>query len=153
MTNHYELLYLVAANYTEPELEPIKQKVGELIKKFGGQITLEDSFGKKKLAYPIAKNHQGYYLFYEFDLEGNQLKELTRALKLTAEILRHIIVKKSLTVSKRQKSSIARPRPTADPTTSRPNTERKADDKDKIKLEDLDEKLDQILEGDIMWKH
>jgi ribosomal protein S6 len=54
MTNHYELLYLVPASYTEEELLPIKDNVAELIKKFGGRITLEDSLGKKKLAvYPI----------------------------------------------------------------------------------------------------
>ena len=153
MTNHYELLYLVAPNCTEEELEPIKQKVTELIKKFGGQITLEDSFGKKKLAYPIAKNHQGYYLLYEFDLDGAQLKELSRSLKLTSEIMRHIIVKKNLSRSKKFKASLSRPRLTMTAEPTRPTTdkkEKKDDDKDKVKLEDLDEKLDQILEGDIM---
>jgi ribosomal protein S6 len=64
MTNHYELLYLVPANYTEEELVPIKEKVKELIKKFKGEVTFEDTIGKKKLAYPVAKNTQGYYLLF-----------------------------------------------------------------------------------------
>ncbi|NUM25970.1 MAG: 30S ribosomal protein S6 [Candidatus Buchananbacteria bacterium] len=152
MTNHYELLYLVAANYTEEELEPIKQKVADEIKKFGGQITLEESLGKKKLAYPISKNHQGYYLLYEFDLEGSKLKDLSRNLKLSSELLRHIIVKRSLSRKTVIKTNITKAKPalTSADGASKPADEKAPDDKDRLKLEDLDQKLDQILEGDIM---
>ena len=158
MANHYELLYLVSSNFTEEELAGIKDKVSALIKKFGGDIAFGESFGKKKLAYPIKHNHQGYYLFSEFDLPGEQLKELEKNLRLTNELLRHIVVKKKLqpagmrvaptlnldiepridTKPKIQETKITKPVTTAD------------DDKNKLKLEDLDEKLDEILEGDIM---
>ena len=66
MTNNYELLYLISGNYTEEELVPIEETVKNLITKFGGEIKLDDNFGKKKLAYPINGNFQGYYLIYEF---------------------------------------------------------------------------------------
>src|SRR3989338_10036480 len=91
--NHYEILYLASASYTESELTPIQDKVKEFIKKYQGQITLEENLGKKKLAYPIKQNYQGYYLLYEFDLPGENLKQLDRSLRLTQDILRHIIVK------------------------------------------------------------
>ena len=82
MQNHYELLYLISGAYTEEELATIKEKVKNLIAKFEGQITFEDSFGKKKLAYPIKKAFHGYYLLYEFDLDGERLKDLSNGLKL-----------------------------------------------------------------------
>lgn len=159
MTNHYELLYLVAANYTEDELGPIKNKVKESITKFKGEITFEDSLGKKKLAYPIAKNHQGYYLLYEFDLDGNELKKLDKELKLTNEILRHIIVKKALktktllktTEEKLDKKLESRPiKPEVKTEEKEKKSETGSRDRDKIKLEDLDQRLDEILDGDIM---
>lgn len=153
MTNHYELLYLVGANYTEEELEPIKQKVAAEIKKFEGQITLEDNLGKKKLAYPISKNHQGYYLLYEFNLEGNKLKELNRNLELTSELLRHIIIRKNPNKKPSTKTTIAKPKavePALEKTDNVASTDHSQKDDDRLKLQDLDQKLDQILEGDIM---
>ena len=154
MTNHYELLYLVPANYTEEELTPIREKVKSLIKKFTGEITYEENFGKKKLAYPIKGNHQGYYLLYEFDLAGENLKELDKILKLTAELLRHIIVK---TVKGRvkapnlMKTTETKVEPTKMVARSKaPEKTPAKEEKEKIKLEDLDKKLDEILEGDIM---
>ena len=55
MVNHYELLYLAPAQLTDEELEKTKETVKNLIAKVEGKITLEDSLGKKKLAYPIKK--------------------------------------------------------------------------------------------------
>ena len=147
MINHYELLYLVPATYTEEELVPIKERVKDLIKKFEGEITAEDSFGKKKLAYPIKANHQGYYLLYEFDLDGQNLKELDRSLKLANEVLRHIIISRKPRVAAQVKVAVEPAKPAKVEPPSEKRVER---EKGKIKLEDLDEKLDEILEGDIM---
>jgi len=147
MANHYELLYLVPTNYTEEELTPIKEKIKNLIKKFEGEITLEDSFGKKKLAYPIKGNYQGYYLLYEFDLNGENLKKLSQELKLTNEVLRHIIVKRSLKIKAKSKTEEQRIKPVK---TEISVGKKEEADKGKIKLEDLDKKLDEILKGDIM---
>jgi len=154
MTNHYELLYLVGANYTEEELTPIKEKIKELIKKIAGEITLEDNLGKKKLAYPISGNYQGYYLLYEFNLAGEKLKELNKNLKLTNEILRHIVVKKKLETPSLLKTTAEKLK-TAEKKMKEIKTEAEKEtkaevEKGKIKLEDLDQRLDEILEGDIM---
>jgi len=153
MTNHYELLYLVGANYSEEELMPIKEKIKELLKKFDGEITLEDSLGKKKLAYPIKGNHQGYYLLMEFNADGAKLKELNQNLKLTNEVLRHVIVSKKLETPSLLKTTEAKLKTEQKERESKimPAEEHKAEsDKGKIKLEDLDQRLDEILEGDIM---
>jgi small subunit ribosomal protein S6 len=153
MINHYELLYLVGATYTEEELSPIKEKIKSMIEKFQGEITLEDNLGKKKLAYPVKKNHQGYYLLYEFDLEGSNLKDLNQNIKLANEILRHVIVKKKLktpSLLKATKEKLETEEKVAKEEKETAKEKRIQNDKDKIKLEDLDEKLDQILDGDII---
>jgi len=152
MINHYELLYLVAANYTEEELVPIKDKVKDIIGKFEGEITLEDSLGKKKLAYPIKGTHQGYYLIFEFDLDGSNLKPLNNELKLTNELLRHVVVKKNKKMPTSDLSAHPQTKIETKPSmaTLKKEERKKTDEKDKIKLEDLDQRLDEILEGDIM---
>ncbi|MBI3290658.1 30S ribosomal protein S6 [Candidatus Falkowbacteria bacterium] len=154
MTNNYELLYLISGNYTDKELTPTKELVKNLIAKFGGEIKSEDSLGKKKLAYPVKGDHQGYYLIYQFDMDGNNLAELNKNLKLTNEILRHVIVKKELKPSRPIRKAVNRIGITEEKSV-RPKIQAKEDkpenkDDNKIKLEDLDEKLDEILEGDII---
>lgn len=160
MTNHYELLYLVSGNFTETELAPIRQKVLGYIKKHEGKITYEDNFGKKKLAYPIMANHQGYYLMAEFDLEGAKLQALEKEIALTNEVLRHMVMVKKVSTSGIAKKPTLNMdiEPRVDTRTAKPKVVaempkveiKPEEEKDKLKLEDLDEKLDEILEGDIM---
>jgi small subunit ribosomal protein S6 len=91
---HYELLCLISNKYSETEVEPIRASVTKLINDQGGVITLEEYWGKKKLAYPINSFRHGYYHLIEFDLEGPKLQELNNRLRLSNEILRHQIIKK-----------------------------------------------------------
>ena len=145
MTNHYELLYLVSGTFSEDELIPIKERVKQLIEKREGKITLEDSLGKKKLAYPIKQFRHGYYLLYEFDLAGENLKSLENDLKLTPEVLRHQTVRREL-----QTLSFVEMTEKKVEKEKEETKEKKRPEKDKIKMQDLDEKLDEILKGDIM---
>ncbi len=147
MVKHYELLYLISGNLTEEEVLPIKEKVKEMVKKYGAEVTAEDSLGKKKLAYPINKLHQGYYLIYEFDLDGAQLKSLDKDLRMANEVLRHVIVNKNFQTPSLAKLTEER----AEKEIVQAAEEKKEESKkDKIKLEDLDQKLDEILEGGII---
>ena len=91
---HYELVYIVPNQYTDEEVETISDKVKKIISENGGTITIEDSLGKKKLAYPIKQVHQGTYLLLELDLETESLEKIKKTLGLTAEVLRFQIVKK-----------------------------------------------------------
>ncbi len=165
MTQHYELLYLVAATMTEEEVHKVREQVKRMLAKYESKITLEESQGKKRLAYPVDKNHQGYYELLEFDLEGAKLVELERELRLSNELLRHIVVKKTpktagkgllkvTRVTAKPDLDLANQTPMTPKIASKPQltaVEKKDDgSKPRLNLEDLDEKLDEILEGDIM---
>lgn len=164
MTTHYELLYIITSKLTEEETEPINKQVLDLIEKNEGKITLQENYGKKKLAYPIKHHHNGYYRLFEFDLEPDKLGELEKKFMLTNEILRHQIFKKKLKTEeeiKKERELISKieekkekakekemeQEQAAAPTATTPADE-KAPAKEKMKLEDLDKKLDEILGGD-----
>lgn len=91
---HYELLCLFSNKYSETEVEPIRASVTKLINDQGGQITFEEYWGKRKLAYRVDGFRHGYYYLVEFDLEGPKLGEISNRLRLSNEILRHQIIKK-----------------------------------------------------------
>ena len=148
---HYELLYLIANKYSEDEVKPIVEKVNSLIAANNGKITLNEDLGKKRLAYPIKGFRYGYYNLAEFDMPGISLSGLDRALRLLNEVLRQQIVLKPIKTAEQ----IAKDRKISEKIAAKNLEEEKSardkakeQDKDKVDLKDLDEKLDKILETD-----
>src|SRR3989344_9050625 len=107
MQNHYELCYLVSSTFSDEELIPLKERIAEMIKKFGGNITFEENLGRRRLAYAINHQLQGSYLLFQFDLEGAKLSDLEKSLRLSGEIMRHIVVKRDPKAAAHQQVSIA----------------------------------------------
>ncbi len=92
--NHYELLFIIPNNFTEDEAKKIDTNIESIIKDLEGEITHQEYWGKKRLAYEINHHHYGYYSLLEFDLLAEKLTELNRVLKLSNEVLRHQIIKR-----------------------------------------------------------
>ncbi|PJE75579.1 30S ribosomal protein S6 [Candidatus Uhrbacteria bacterium CG10_big_fil_rev_8_21_14_0_10_48_11] len=92
----YELLYILPATLTEEETTPIATKVTELLQQNGCQISQEVAMEKRHLAYPIKQQRYGYYRLVEFSAEPEVTAKLNDALRLSQEILRHIIVEKPI---------------------------------------------------------
>jgi small subunit ribosomal protein S6 len=90
---HYEVLFIIANEYTEEEAKKISQDIEDIISKYKGEISYKEFWGKKKLAYPIKHNHFGYYSLLEFDLETKSLPELNENLRLFDKIIRFQIIK------------------------------------------------------------
>jgi small subunit ribosomal protein S6 len=148
---HYELLYLISNKFSEDEVKPIVEKVNSLILSNQGKITLAEDLGKKRLAYPIKGFRYGYYDLVEFDMPGENLINLDRALRMANEILRHQIVTKTVKTAEQ----IAEDKKIAEKIAARNDKAEKEEekkekaketDKEKVDLKDLDEKLDKILE-------
>lgn len=152
---NYELLYIVPNQYTEEEFQNIKKKIDELLTKHGAIIGYEEFLGKKKLAYTINKVAHGYYQVTEFELADTQnLQAINNSLRLDKEILRaQIIIKKKLTEAERlnlKKREEYRPEEKEEKTTvpAKKTTAKKAAEDKKVSIENLDEKLDEILKTD-----
>jgi small subunit ribosomal protein S6 len=150
---HYELLYIISNQFSEDEAKKIADKIKQGIEKRGGIITLSEDWGKKRFAYPIKNFHYGYYELLEFDILGEKLNEIERELRMSNEVLRHQIVSKKVKTAE----EIAKQKKISQKIAARAASEEEAEitkekekekDKDKIGLEDLDEKLDKILETD-----
>lgn len=153
---HYELLYIISNEYSEDEVKPIVAKVNQLITEKGGEITHSEDWGKKRLAYPIKHFKYGYYNLVEFNLKGEEMTNVDRALRLMNEVLRHQIVVKKIKTEAEIAKEIEIKKKIAAKTAKEEETKNKQEkeavekkkDSKKIGLEDLDEKLDKILETD-----
>lgn len=89
----YELGIIIYPEAEEEDVAAVVEKLGQIIVDSGGQVTRTDMWGKRKLAYPIRKFKEGYYVFMQTQLEQEGIEELERNLKLTEEIIRYLFVR------------------------------------------------------------
>jgi small subunit ribosomal protein S6 len=87
--NNYELTVIVKVQETESH----KEKVKDILKKHGAVITKEDHWGIKRLAYEIAKEREGYYMFMLVDAESQAVDKIQKEFRLNADILRYLFIK------------------------------------------------------------
>lgn len=87
----YELAVLLHPDL-EIDLPASINKIEKIVTDNGGNITAREEWGKRKLAYPV--KHQGFaiYLFYQFDIAPDKITHLERALLISEEVLRHLVV-------------------------------------------------------------
>ena len=144
-------MYIVANKYTIDDLEGIKKRVNQLIEDKGGKITFQEDWGKKKFHYPIKHGKYGYYQLVEFDIESQTVEKINTELRMSHEVLRHMIVNHAPKTEKQ----IAVEKRLAEKRISKANKkiEDKAQNKtkkvkEKVDTKELDDKLDKILETD-----
>ncbi len=91
--NSYETIVVVSAKNGEEAAQEVVERVKGVISQHG---TLEsvDSWGKRRLAYPIEKQAEGYYTLINFKSTPDFTAELDRRYQINDQILRTIIVKK-----------------------------------------------------------
>ena len=92
--NRYELTYIINTTLEEIARKELIEKFTELIKQNGGEIEkVDESWGKRRLAYPIEDMPDGYYVLTTFTASGSQNKEIQRNLEISDMILRYLIIK------------------------------------------------------------
>lgn len=91
--HNYELVYILQADLDEATLTGAVDAIEALIKNTKGEIVKVDKWGKRRLAYPIRKMREGYYVFISFQMEPLEIVNLKRALGYNEQVLRYIVVR------------------------------------------------------------
>jgi ribosomal protein S6 len=136
----YELTYLVSSELTPEQMEVLFKKINSLILK-NGEIRVSAAPVKTKLSYPIKKQNTAFLNQVEFNFEPEEIDKFKKELNKQNEILRIMLTeKRSIKVKKKVRSAILKPKPfSEDIEASSKET------KQKINLEEIGEKLDEIL--------
>lgn len=92
MTN-YELMVILDSTLDEEKTNAALEKIKTFISE-AGELGDVDVWGSRDLAYPINKQTKGYYAVIEFKAEPDVPKELNRRLRISDDVIRHIIVNK-----------------------------------------------------------
>lgn len=170
---HYEMLTVFPGTLTETEVAPIVTIIKDTLSEHGGsEIEIHD-MGKSRLAYPMQHIRYGYFYLLHFSAEPAHVRELTSRVRLVNNILRLVVrsfdpnkpmldtVKLKLTplasvvggaetesADTRAPRNEFRPRETA-VVEKAPEIKITTPSDGKITLDDIEEKLDQILEQDL----
>ena len=91
----YELVLIFSPEIAEDELEGALGKVNQYVTEKGGTLDSVEQWGKKKLAYPLKHFTEGSYVLTRFKLGSKLTRELEANLRISEEVLRHLLVKLS----------------------------------------------------------
>ncbi len=78
---------------TEDEITALLDRVDGLVKDGGGEVSERDTWGLKRLAYPLKKFNEGNYMLMRFSADASALQELNRNLNASEDILRFLVTK------------------------------------------------------------
>jgi len=106
----YEILLLFDAELPEERQNEIVTRTRELVEGGGGTFESHDVWGRRRLAYEIDHKAEGTYHLVTFSAEPGTLDEISRVLKITDGVLRHLAVR--------------RPKPRATPSGPPPSADR-----------------------------
>ena len=89
----YELMVVLDPNLDEAAIEAMSARIQGLVTQRGGTVDNVDTWGRKRLAYPIGRFRDGFYILNRVQLPPTAATEIERALKLTESVIRHLLVR------------------------------------------------------------
>lgn len=93
MLNHYETVFIATPVLSEAQMKEAVVKFRSFIAENGGEIVHEESWGLRKLAYPIQKKTTGFYHLLEFKAAGELVDKLETQYRRDERIIRFLTVR------------------------------------------------------------
>lgn len=92
-TDMYDLNIILDPNLTDTQLQTEKDAIAAQIDRIEGELVELDEWGSKRLAYPIRKLNEGYYLIYKVKLPNDRPKTVETNLRQRDNVMRALVVK------------------------------------------------------------
>lgn len=88
---HYEIVFIVHPDQSE-QVPGMIERYRAMIERDGGKIHRCEDWGRRQLAYPIAKIHKGHYVLMNIEVEKSVIDELESAFRFNDAVLRNLIL-------------------------------------------------------------
>lgn len=92
--NKYELALVVSAKIEDDARAAVVAKAQEYVTRAGGAVSEVEEWGKKKLAYEVQKQTEGFYYFIQFEAESNVPAIVEQDVRIMDNVLRFLCVRK-----------------------------------------------------------
>ncbi len=87
-SKEYETIYILRPDVDADTADKVQGRVSEVIGRDNGKLVKVESWGRRKLAYPVAKQKKGVYVYVKYVGRGGLVAELERNLKLQDSVLK-----------------------------------------------------------------
>ena len=116
----YENLFIVKPDATEEEIDHLIEQMSKNITTTGGTVDKVDKWGKRRLAYRVEKQREGYYVLLTFTADSQAVREFERRMLVQDAVIKFLTVRIDETLKRiekrkkvREKRALRRPKPAA----------------------------------------
>lgn len=102
----YETGFLISPSLSEEEVDKLISQMAEAITKKKGKMLKEDRWGKRKLAYPIDKFEEAFYVFFHYNGNPDVPPELERRFRQSDAVLHYLTIRKEEMEKTRKKKAL-----------------------------------------------
>ena len=89
----YDIVVVLSPEETPEQITALADGFKKILTDDGAEIKLEEVWGRRRLAYTIAKRREGVYYYWQAEAKTETIAELERKLRLSDEVLRHLAVR------------------------------------------------------------
>ena len=89
----YEVMFIAVPETADEDIVKLNDSITKLIETEGGSVVKLEDMGRRKLAYPINKKTDGYYVLFEIEGSGQEIAELERRMRVNDTIIRYLTVR------------------------------------------------------------
>lgn len=161
-------MYILASSVSDDQVPGLTEQVKKYVADFGGSDIEESQLGKKKLAYPIKKTRNGYYVVVNFAMDSKNVHELDAKIRTQNAIIRYIMVNLDEHLERLEKDKVAQSKltrrpemmeeepaaevtaPEAAPVVVEKEQPKKTEPLVEITTEELDKKIEEALTEDLL---
>jgi small subunit ribosomal protein S6 len=93
MSQLYETMYILRPDIGDEAVDQAIDKYQSILKENGAEIVETQHRGKRRLAYEIDRQREGFYIQMNFKSDGSQIAQMERAMRLSSEVIRYLTVK------------------------------------------------------------
>jgi len=104
---HYEIVFLVHPDQSE-QVPAMVERYRSMIESAGGKVHRHEDWGRRQLAYPIAKVHKAHYVLLNIECGQDTLNELISMFRFNDAVLRHLVVRRDEAVT--EPSALVKPK-------------------------------------------
>ena len=123
----YEMIFVVRPDLPEEEVDKLAAQMEGVVAHTGGKVEKIEKMGRRRLAYRIRGQREGFYVFFLLEGSGDTVKEFERRLKVTDTVIKFLTVRVDEELQRaeklkafRAKQEARKPRPKSPPSTAPP---------------------------------
>ncbi len=90
---NYEIMVVVRADLAEKDLNAQIDTIKGWVTAKDGQVNQVDPWGRRRLAYPVARQRDGYYVLIKAGLPASAPPEIERNLRISENVLRFLVIR------------------------------------------------------------